>query len=82
MRLQRGGALTRLGNVRAGAELLNIGRECGGSAGTQSIGPSFLVFFFARLVLERGDALACLGNVGAGTELLYIAGECGERADA
>src|SRR5256714_3819524 len=71
-RVERGGALARLGDVRAGAKLLNVVAESGGGAGALRLGPSLLVLLLAGLLVEGGDALACLGTVGAGRKLLNV----------
>src|SRR5260221_5694568 len=51
--MERGGALTRLGNVRAGAEVLQIRRICRGGVGLFSVGPGLLVGILARLLIGR-----------------------------
>src|SRR5262249_49106936 len=66
----------RLGNVRAGAELLNIASECPGSAGLHSIGPSLFVRFLACLLIERSKPLTRLGHVQARAEVLRICSDC------
>jgi hypothetical protein len=65
-RVERGGALARLGDVRARAKLLNVVGEGRGGAGAQRISPGLLVLLLAGLLFERGEARPCLGDVGAG----------------
>src|SRR5262249_36452926 len=70
LRIERGGALARLGDVGAGRKLLHVGGESGCGAGALRLSPGLLVLLLAGLLFEGGDPLACFGNVRAGREFL------------